>query len=121
MLRFILESAGAEVTAVVYVYEALAALERYTPEAIVCNVYLPDGDGYSLLTTWRQQEQKLGHRAIPAILVTESEREVEQKKIKAAGFQTFITRPFAVDSVARTIANAIEQHIEASKRERSLE
>lgn len=112
MLQFILESAGAEVTAVESVYKALETLEHSRPDAIVCNIYLPDGDGYSLLSIWRQQEQASGHPTIPAIIVTESEREVEIRKLRAAGFQSFITRPFDVDRVAQHIADAIEPYLE---------
>lgn len=109
LLKFILEAEGAEVTPVVYVYEALAALESNRPDAIVSNVHLPDGDGYSLLEQWRQRERVLGYPAIPAILVTESEREIEQQRLAAAGFQTFITRPFDIESISRIITYAVEQ------------
>lgn len=112
LLRFILEMAGAEVMAVDSVYKALEALERNRPDAIVCNIYLPDGDGYSLLSAWRQQEQALGHPTIPAIIVTESERDVEKQKLREAGFQSFITRPFAVERVAQDIADVIEPYLE---------
>lgn len=105
LLTFILQSEGAEVTAVVHVYEALEALERFRPDVILSNIHLPDGDGYTLLKTWRDKEAKLNLEPIPEIIVTESNREIHRTRMSEAGFQTYISRPFDVEQIPKIVAS----------------
>lgn len=104
LLAFILIDAGAEVTAVIYVYQALEAFDRLRPDAILSNVYLPDGNGYEFLQAWRWREARLSYSPTPAILVTESEREVHEQRLQRAGFQAYIVRPFDIEGLVQVVA-----------------
>lgn len=108
LLAFILTQAGAEVIAFIYVYQALEAFDQFRPDVILSNVHLPDGDGYKLLRAWRQQEAELSYAPTPAILVTESEREVDEKRLQQAGYQTYITRPFNIERIVQTVADVVQ-------------
>lgn len=105
LLTFILQLEGAKVTAVVHVREALEALERFRPDVILSNIHLPDGDGYALLEKWRDKEAKRNIKPIPAIIVTESDREIHRTRMSRAGFQTHISRPFDVDRIPEIVAS----------------
>jgi CheY-like chemotaxis protein len=105
LLTFVLESEGAAVTTVIHIYEALDVLKQFRPDVILSNIHLPDGDGYTLLSLWRKEEAELGIEPVPAIIVTESEREIHKKRIHQAGFQTYISKPFEIDKIAEIVAN----------------
>lgn len=107
LITFILQTEGAKVTAVVHIYEALEALEQFRPDVILSNVHLPDGDGYTLLSLWRDKEAKLDIKPVPAIIVTETDRSISRRQIHEAGFQTYICRPFDVDEIPKIVANTV--------------
>jgi CheY-like chemotaxis protein len=109
LLAFILEEAGAQVTAFTYVYQALAAFDGDKPDVLLSNVYLLDGDGFEFLEAWRRREAQLGHATTPAILVTESTRDVPKKKLQRAGFQAYITRPFEIEDIIEIVADVAQQ------------
>lgn len=110
LLTFILESEGAKVTTVVHIYEALETLEQFRPDVILSNIHLPDGDGYFLLSLWRDKETELGIEPVPAIIITESAREINHQQIRQAGFDTYISRPFDTEKIVEIICATYKFH-----------
>src|SRR6185312_228652 len=54
MLRLILSAAGHEVKIALTAGEALDTLQTFTPQVIVCDIGLPDMDGYALCRRFRE-------------------------------------------------------------------
>ncbi|MBD1853451.1 response regulator [Leptolyngbya sp. FACHB-711] len=104
LITFILQLWGAEVTAVIHIYEAIEALDRFIPDVILSNTHLPDGDGYMLIGLWRDKEVELGIEPIPAIIIADSDREVSRNRIHQAGFQTYVSKPLDVTVIVETVA-----------------
>ncbi|MBD2307332.1 response regulator [Chroococcidiopsis sp. FACHB-1243] len=84
----VLESQGIRVTAVESAAAALEALERFHPDVLICDIRMPDRDGYSLIRQVRELEAQQGWH-IPAAALTAYLAEAREKAI-AAGFESHL-------------------------------
>jgi PAS domain S-box-containing protein len=107
LTSLVLTQAGASVTAVASVREALQLLEVERPDALVADIGLPDEDGYGLIGQIRQYEAEHGG-FLPAVALTGYTRAEDRARILAAGFQVHVPKP--VDPVELTAAIATMMH-----------
>ena len=108
LTSLVLTQAGASVTAVASVREALQALEAERPDVLVSDIGLPDEDGYALIRQIRQYEAEHGG-FLPAVALTGYARAEDRARILAAGFQAHVPKPVepveltaVISSVTRT-------------------
>ena len=112
LTSLVLTQAGASVTAVASVREAVQMLDVERPDALVSDISLPDKDGYGLIREIRQYEAEHGG-FLPAVALTGHARAEDRARILAAGFQAHVPKP--VDPVELTAAIAtITQHLRDS-------
>jgi CheY-like chemotaxis protein len=104
MLRFIFDEAGAEVIPATSVDDALDALERFRPDALVSDIAMPDRDGYDLIHEIRSREPERGGK-IPAVAVTAYARAEDRVRVLAAGFQMHIAKPIDPDELIAVVAS----------------
>jgi signal transduction histidine kinase/ActR/RegA family two-component response regulator len=107
LTSLILTQAGASVTAVASVREALQMLDVEPPDALVSDIGLPDEDGYGLIRQIRLYEAEHGG-FLPAVALTGHARAEDRARILAAGFQAYVPKP--VDPVELTAAIATITH-----------
>lgn len=100
----VLRDAGAEVTAVGTISEALREFERTAPDVLVSDIRMPGGDGYDLIRRVRALPRERGGR-VPAVAISASVSEDEIPRILAAGFQKFIRKPFKVAEVRSAVVS----------------
>jgi len=91
-LTTVLEQHGARVTAVASVSEAIAALQRLTPDVIISDIGMPEEDDYELLRQVRALEAERGEK-ITAIAMTAHASNEERLLTLAAGFQMHLPKP----------------------------
>ena len=92
----ILEQFGASVTAVSSAPAAFEVLSNVSFDGIICDIGMPDIDGYQFIKTIRAME--IGNiRSLPAIALTAYAGTAEKERALAAGFQAHIAKP--VDSI----------------------
>jgi hypothetical protein len=103
LTSLVLTQAGASVTAVPSVREALEVLERERPDALVTDIGMPDQDGYALIRQIRQHEADRGG-FLPAVALTGYARAADRARILASGFQSHVAKP--LDPAALTAAIA---------------
>jgi PAS domain S-box-containing protein len=104
MLRFIFDESGAEVITATTVDEALDALERFKPDALVSDLAMPERDGYDLIREIRLREPERGGK-IPAVAVTAYARAEDRVRVLAAGFQMHIAKPIDPDELIAVVAS----------------
>ena len=92
LTSLVLTQAGAKVTAVASVGEALQALEAERPDVLVSDIGLPDNDGYVLIRQIRQYEAQHGG-FLPVVALTGYARAEDRARILAAGFQAHVPKP----------------------------
>lgn len=108
-LRDILEIHGHEVIATGTGTEGIAAAHQ-GPELILCDVGLPDMDGYAVIEQIQKDPEV---RAVPFIFVTAMAARNEQRRGMVLGADDYITKPFS----EREILEAIESRV---RRQRPL-
>jgi circadian clock protein KaiC len=93
---------GADVTAVGSASEALEAAQQHAFDAIVCDLGLPDVDGYTLLERLRGG----GGRGAdtPAVALTGWTLPEERQRAQRAGFAGFLRKPVALDELRDMVA-----------------
>ena len=82
--------------------EALLFLERGTPDVLVSDIGLPDRDGFDLIRTVRGFGDAT--RSILAIAVTGLAGPEERRRIRRAGFDSYLAKPVGTDVVIDRIA-----------------
>ncbi|HKE03753.1 MAG TPA: PAS domain S-box protein, partial [Blastocatellia bacterium] len=104
MLKFIFDERGAEVITAASVNEALEALERLRPDALVSDIAMPDRDGYDLIREVRSRGPERGG-LIPAVAVTAYTRAEDRVRALAAGFQMHVAKPIDPDELIAVVAS----------------
>ncbi len=113
LTSLVLTQAGATVTAVASVREALQMLEVERPDALVSDIGLPDEDGYGLIRQIRQHEAAHGG-FLPAVALTGYVCAEDRARILAAGFQAHLPKPVDPVELTATIAT-ITHHLRDSE------
>lgn len=102
LLGEILRPLGA-VVAVPDVYQALNAL-RYEPvDAIVLDLVFPGATGFDLMERLRTLQMPT-----PVVVVTGLTSDVAMRRARMFGAHAFVTKPFDVDLLLRTVAGAAD-------------
>jgi PAS domain S-box-containing protein len=109
MLKGVLESFGASVLAVGSAREVLEAMAAWRPDVLICDIGMPEEDGYGLIRQIRALEPAQG-RDTPAIALTGYVRVEERMRALAAGYQMFVPKPVEAAELASVIAGLIRPH-----------
>jgi two-component system KDP operon response regulator KdpE len=101
MMRSTLAVEGFEVQTAVSVSEARALLRHATPDVILLDLGLPDGDGSELVREVRRQH------SLPILIVSARHQEAEKIKLLDAGADDYLTKPFNVGELLARIRVAL--------------
>ena len=104
-LTAILKLHGCETQTAGTASECLRITGEWPTDILVCDVALPDDDGYGLLK--RLRGLPAGAR-IPVIALTAYARPEDRAKALAAGFRAHLSKPLDPESLLREISDAIK-------------
>jgi len=97
-----LRAAGAEVLEAGSAAEALAALQGPPPDVMLCDIGLPDENGYSLMLRIRALPGAAGR--IPAAAFTAWNLPEDEAQSTAAGYQAHLHKPVLPDDLVAAVA-----------------
>jgi two-component system response regulator PilR (NtrC family) len=103
-LSLLFQGEGYEVTTARSVTEARRCLERITPDLVLCDILMPDGNGLDLL-----KEIKTGEESPPVIMMTaytSTKSAIEAMKLGAADY---VSKPFDVEELKIVAQKALER------------
>ncbi len=104
-LALLLDRAGAVVETAESAADARARIAQAAPHALICDVAMPEEDGYSLLRDLRASGSR-----IPAIALTAHATAADIERAKAAGFEIHLAKPVdfstLVDNLDQLVAAA---------------
>ena len=106
MLKTIFDECGAEVITAASAIEALEALERFRPDALVSDIAMPNQDGYDLIWQVRSRGPEQGGK-IPAVAVTAYATAEDRVRVLASGFQAHVSKPIDSGELIATVASLI--------------
>ena len=98
-----LQAAGARAELASGGAEALLALNRRDYDVFVCDIAMPDIDGYALLRRIREIELTKG-RFMPAVAVTAHAGSAEESRAHSAGYQGFVVKPYEFATLSNAVA-----------------
>jgi CheY-like chemotaxis protein len=102
----VLEADGANVVAVASAATAWEALIKQQPEVLVCDIAMPDEDGYSLIRKVRSLKPDQGGH-IPAVALTAYADSEDRIRAMEAGFQTHVGKPVDPTELVEIIAHLV--------------
>ena len=108
LLRALLEQCGADVIIASSAREGLDALTGWRPDVIVCDIGMPEEDGYSFISKVRQLPATEGGN-VPAIALTGYVRVEDRMRALEAGYQMFVPKPVEAQELASIILMALAE------------
>jgi len=99
----ILGDRAAAVTVAKSAHEALEFLRRDRPDVLVCDIGLPEMDGYELIRRVRQMEPGDGG-ATPAAALTAFARPEDRRRALIAGYQSHVAKPVVPEDLVAVVA-----------------
>jgi len=106
LAAFTLTQSGAQVTTAASGVQALTLLNQSVPDLLLCDIGMPEMDGYSLIRQIRKWSHQQGG-TIPAIALTAYAGEINQQQALAAGFQMHISKPVEPEELVKAIAHVL--------------
>jgi CheY-like chemotaxis protein len=105
-LKAILEQYGARPTAVASVHEALESISTARPDVLLCDLAMPDQDGYSLML---QLRTTLDAKALPAVALSAYADDESRARTFHTGFQAHLVKPAETDVLISTLAGLVHR------------
>ncbi|MBR8838662.1 MAG: DUF4388 domain-containing protein [Stigonema ocellatum SAG 48.90 = DSM 106950] len=90
-IKYILQPQGYEVIALNNSLEALSLVFQLKPDLILCDIAMPELDGYELCAMLRQSTV---FRLLPIIIITGKNGFIEQTRARMVGATDYLTKPF---------------------------
>jgi signal transduction histidine kinase/ActR/RegA family two-component response regulator len=104
LVRIVLEGCGANVMTAGSAREGLETLAGWRPHVLICDIGMPDEDGYSVIRKVRASAE---HSALPAIALTAYVRVEDRMRALDAGYQMFLPKPVEAAELRSTVANVV--------------
>ena len=108
LLETMLTYCGALVTVVGSASEALGALARMLPDAVVCDIAMPERDGYWFVRSLRGLPRERGGD-LPVVAITAHGYAHGPDRTLPAGFQAHIRKPIDPWELCRVLASLIRK------------
>src|SRR3954468_7594034 len=100
LFRDLLEAHGYQTTGTSNGYEALDLVRKMRPDLILMDIQLPEVSGLEV-TRWIKDDDNL--RAIPIVAVTAMVMKGDEQKIREAGCDGYIPKPYPVVDFIETV------------------
>lgn len=106
VLKAMLGECGAEVISAGSAAEALEVFERSRPDVLICDIGMPEEDGYQLIRNIRARPVEQGGRT-PAVALTAYARAEDRLRALRAGYQMHIPKPVEVNELVAIVASVV--------------
>jgi CheY-like chemotaxis protein len=103
LIRTVLRYCGALVSVATGADEGLTTLQRVLPDVIVCDIAMPEHDGYWFVRSLRTQPAANGG-ALPVIAITAHGPTHGPERTLPAGFQAHVRKPVDPWELCRVVA-----------------
>jgi two-component system CheB/CheR fusion protein len=109
LVETILKKTGASVQSAASVAEALRISEESRFDAVVCDISMPEADGFTFLDQVRGGTTPMPSQ-VPIIALTAFADSNTQKTALAKGFDNFLGKPFSSSHLVRTVSELTARH-----------
>lgn len=102
----VLEANGFDVIVAENGVTGIQQAQKHLPDLIICDIMMPDMDGYSVLHTLRQDPVTT---IIPFIFLTGNNDKASLRKGMELGADDYITKPSTIEEILQAIATRLEK------------
>jgi PAS domain S-box-containing protein len=106
LIRYVLESRGAQVMAATSAGEALHFVDGHVFDVLIADIGMPEQDGYWLIRVLRELPAKRA-RTLPSIALTAYAGVRERDKALDAGYNWHLAKPVDPDQLVATVVSAV--------------
>jgi CheY-like chemotaxis protein len=85
--------------------EALDILAGTSPDVLLCDIGLPDVDGYELIQRIRELDTERQGGGIPAIALTAYARSEDRTRAFRSGYQAHLAKPVELPELLATVSS----------------
>jgi len=103
MLARLLEDAGASVRVAASGRAALDIAAQFAPDALVCDIGMPDMDGLEL-----RRELLARGQTMPAVALTAYASPSDETRAHEAGFERYLAKPVGARELVEVVAQMLE-------------
>ncbi|WP_066375918.1 response regulator [Anabaena sp. CA = ATCC 33047] len=89
-VKSILQAQGYQTIALTNPLEALSQIFQFQPHLVLCNIAMPELDGYEICAMLRQSQ---AFRHIPMIMLTSKDKFIDRVRAKMVGATDLLTKP----------------------------
>ena len=114
LVSVVLEDCGALVTTAASVREALDIFQGWKADVLICDIGMPEQDGYTFIRTIRQLPPEKGGDT-PAIALTGYARVEDRLQALHAGYQMFVAKPIEAAELCTIVANLVRGNGEVAQ------
>ena len=102
-----LTEAGMEVRAAESVATGLVMFQEFHPDVVLCDIAMPEQDGYLFIRTIRALTPAQGGD-VPAVALTALAADTDRRRALEEGFQLHLVKPVDMDHLAGAVAHLLE-------------
>ena len=102
----LLRTAGAAVTAVAKVEDALRELQNVPPRVVVSDLMIPGHDGFTLIRRIRRMAEDGGGGHMPALAISGFDNADQRRYALEEGFDEYLPKPVH-ESIVATVARMV--------------
>ncbi len=113
LLMAVLSAQGAAVTTATSVAEGMAAVRSQRPDLLLCDIEMPQEDGYAMIARLRRLSATEGG-SIPAVALTAYACQDDQRRTLLAGYQRHMSKPVNPPELIATLAGLVGRPAEAA-------
>jgi len=90
LVVYLLEAAGHQTVAATDGREAVRLAQQNPPDLVICDLQMPETDGYSVLAQLRDDAAL---REVPVIALTAFSRRIDRTTVLVSGFDGYLSKP----------------------------
>ena len=109
LVEMYLKLCNAKVVAFDRAKDVLNLVEKFRPDVIVSDIYMPEENGYWLIERLNSINQQSANR-IKTIALTAAAREKDREKLIKPGYDGYLAKPFILEDLSALIIKLISKN-----------
>jgi len=107
LASYVLQTAGYDVLTAEDGRDGLEKLAQFKPDLVVCDITMPEMDGFEVVRTLRADPR---WRHLPVIMLTARGQEQDVQRAQEVGANSYLTKPFS----SRQLLGEVQRYLNGS-------
>ena len=108
LVEYLLRAAGHRTVAATDGLEAVRLAREIRPDLVICDLQMPEVDGYSVLAQVREDPTL---REMPVIALTAFSRRIDRTTVLVAGFDGYLSKPIDPEEFIEQVEQYLEPQL----------